>query len=117
MPPLCERNEETTENTQDFDWIRHKYEDHICGFVAQLDSSFRKATLEQAETWSKMEKADGAIWKETVGFIRWEKKVSNSSKKRRIQGIFVGHHDRTRAIPYIAKSGIVRSNKSDQGRP
>ena len=32
----------------------------------------------------------------------------NSSRKRRIQGIFVGHHDRTRAIPYIAKSGIVR---------
>ena len=32
----------------------------------------------------------------------------NSSRRRRIQGIFVGHHDRTRAIPYIAKSGIVR---------
>ena len=32
----------------------------------------------------------------------------NSSVKRRIQGIFVGHHDRTRAIPYIAKSGILR---------
>ena len=28
--------------------------------------------------------------------------------KRKIQGIFVGHHDRTRAIPYIAKSGSVR---------
>ena len=25
-----------------------------------------------------------------------------------IQGIFVGHHDQTRAIPYIAKSGTVR---------
>ena len=36
----------------------------------------------------------------------------NSSRKRRIQGIFVGHPDRTRAIPYIAKSGIVR----DQSR-
>ena len=32
----------------------------------------------------------------------------NSSVKRIIQGIFVGRHDRTRAIPYIAKSGIVR---------
>ena len=28
--------------------------------------------------------------------------------KRRIQGIFVGHHDRTRATSYITKSGIVR---------
>ena len=27
---------------------------------------------------------------------------------RIIQGIFVGHHDRTRAIPYIANSRIVR---------
>ena len=25
-----------------------------------------------------------------------------------IQGILVGHHDRTRAIPFIIKSGIVR---------
>ena len=32
----------------------------------------------------------------------------NSIVKRIIQAIFVGHHDRTRAIPYIAKSGIVR---------
>ena len=32
----------------------------------------------------------------------------NSSVKRRIQGIFLRHHDRTRAIPYIAKSGVVR---------
>ena len=38
----------------------------------------------------------------------------NSSRKRRIQGIFVGHHDRTRAIPCIAKSGIVRGQKSDK---
>ena len=34
-----------------------------------------------------------------------------SSRKRRIQGILVGHRDRTRATPHIAKSGIVR-NKS-----
>ena len=27
---------------------------------------------------------------------------------RIIQGTFVGHHDRTRAIAYIAESGIVR---------
>ena len=26
----------------------------------------------------------------------------------KIQGIFVGHHDRTRTIPCIVRSGIVR---------
>ena len=31
-----------------------------------------------------------------------------------IQGILVGHHDRTRAISYIIKSGIVRGKKSDK---
>ena len=43
-------------------------------------------------------------------------KGMNSSVKRRIQGIFVGHHDRTRAIPNIAKSGIVTA-QVEQGRP
>ena len=28
--------------------------------------------------------------------------------KRTIQGIFVGYHDRTSGISYMAKSGIVR---------
>ena len=28
--------------------------------------------------------------------------------KHIIQGMFVGHHDRTRTISYITKSGIVR---------
>ena len=32
----------------------------------------------------------------------------SSFVKRIIQGIFVGHHDRTRAILHITKSGIVR---------
>ena len=41
-------------------------------------------------------------------FHKIEEDGINSSVKRRIQGIFVGHHDRTRAIPHIAKSGIVR---------
>ena len=31
-----------------------------------------------------------------------------SSVKRTIQEVFVCHHDRTRTIPYITKSGIVR---------
>ena len=34
----------------------------------------------------------------------------NSFVKCIIQGIFVGHHDRTRAISYITKSGTVRGN-------
>ena len=42
------------------------------------------------------------------GFTKFGKEVINSFVRRMIQGIFVGHHDRTRAILYIAKSGIVR---------
>ena len=43
-----------------------------------------------------------------LGFYKIGEEGISSSVKRRIQGIFVGHHDRTRAIPYVAKSGIVR---------
>ena len=43
------------------------------------------------------------IWFQKIG-----EEGINSTRKRRIQGIFVGHRDRTRAIPYIAKSGGVR---------
>ena len=50
-----------------------------------------------------MEKADGAIWFHKIGV-----EGTNSFVKRMIQGIFVGHHDRTRAIFFITKSGIVR---------
>ena len=42
------------------------------------------------------------------GFKGLEKKVLTQFLKRRVQGTFVGHHDRTRAIAYIAKIGIVR---------
>ena len=45
---------------------------------------------------------------ENFWFHKIREEVINSFVKRIIQGIFVGHHDRTRAIPYIAKSGIVR---------
>ena len=45
----------------------------------------------------------GKFWFHKIG----EESI-NSSVTRRIQGIFLRHHDRTRAIPYIAKSGVVR---------
>ena len=34
--------------------------------LLKLDSSFRNAILEQNENWSKMEKANGAIWREIL---------------------------------------------------
>ena len=47
-----------------------------------------------------------------IGEKFWFHKIGedgiNSCVKRMIQGIFVGRHDRTGAIPYIAKSRIVR---------
>ena len=46
------------------------------------------------------------IWFRKIG----EEGIS-SFVKRIIQGIFVGHHDRTRAILNMTKSGIVRSKK------
>ena len=39
-----------------------------------------------------------------------EEEGINSTLKRRIQETFVGHQDRTRAIPYIAKSAGVRGH-------
>ena len=41
-------------------------DEHNTKVVAQLDSSFRSATLEQNENWSKMEKTNGAIWREDL---------------------------------------------------
>ena len=40
--------------------------------------------------------------------------VLKSFVKCIIQGIFVGHHGRTRTISYITRSGIVRRQKSDK---
>ena len=45
---------------------------------------------------------------EKIWFHKIGEEGINSFVKRIIQGIFVGHHDRTRAILYITKSGIVR---------
>ena len=56
-----------------------------------MDSSFRNAILEQNDNCR-----------------RWRKPTAQLGEKMWFQGIFVGHHDRTRATSYIAKSGIVR---------
>ena len=45
---------------------------------------------------------------EKIWFRKNGEEGIKSTVKRRIQGMFVGHQDRTRAIPYIAKSGTVR---------
>ena len=42
------------------------------------------------------------------GFHKIGEEGNSSFVKRTIQGIFVGHHDQTRAILYITKSGIVQ---------
>ena len=45
---------------------------------------------------------------EKIWFHQFGEEGISSFVKRIIQGIFVGHHDRTRAIESITKSGIVR---------
>ena len=62
----CERNEETMQNSQEFGWTEHNCEYRRWHFVVQLDSSFRSAILEQTENWSRMEEANGAIWREDL---------------------------------------------------
>ena len=54
---------------------------------------------------------------EKIWFQKIEEEGIKSSRKRRIQGIFVGHQDRTRAIQYIAKSGGVRRIISNEHMP
>ena len=55
-----------------------------------------------------MEKANGAIWRESL-VVRYVGEDGVSSfASRMTQGIFVGHHDRTRADMCITKNGVVR---------
>ena len=56
------------------------------------------------QTWRK----PMAQFGEKVLFHKIGEEGISSFVKRMIQGIFVGHHYRTRAILYITKSGIVR---------
>ena len=67
-------------------------------FRCSIGFSFRNAILEPNQNWSKMENAKGATWREKFVLINLEKEVVSSFVKRMIQRIFVGHHDRTRAI-------------------
>ena len=50
----------------------------------------------------------GCRGKESINGAVLEKKSLTSSVKRIIQEVFVCHHDRTRTISYITKSGFVR---------
>ena len=56
------------------------------------------------ENWSKMEKANDAIWRESL----WCRKIGedgvSSFACRMTQGIFVVHHDRTGAVLCITKN-------------
>ena len=50
------------------------------------------------------------IWFHTIG-----EEGINSYVKRRIQGIFVGHHGRTRTIPYMPRVELCEA-RAGQGR-
>ena len=69
---------------------------------------FTMQVLNKNGNWSKMEKANGAIWRKIDWFHLIEEECINSFEKQIIQGIFVGHHDRTRAMSCITTSGSVR---------
>ena len=45
---------------------------------------------------------------ETVWFRKIGEDGVSSYASRMTQGIFVGHHDRTRTISYVTRSGLVR---------
>ena len=49
----------------------------------------------------------------------WFRKIGedgvSSFANRMTQGIFVGHHDRTRAVLCITKNGVVRYSVADGG--
>ena len=80
-----------TDDTLLLNWIPH--------FAVQFLNKMRTC-----RRWRK----PTAQFGEKTWFHKIGEEGINSLVKRIIQGIFVGHHDRTRAIPYIAKSGIVR---------
>ena len=64
-------------------------------------------TSEIDENWSKIEKADGAIWRESLDSVNWRRRCQFFAS-RMTQGIFVGHHCQTGAVFCIAKNGVVR---------
>ena len=89
-----------TDEVSLLNWIPH--------FAVQLLNKMRTG-----RRWRKpMVQFGEKIWLHNNG-----KEGINTSVKRRFQGIWVGHHDRTRAIPFSIKSGIVLGHTSGQGRP
>ena len=65
---------------------------------------FAMQCLNKNENWSKMEKSQWRNLERKNWFHKIGEEGISSFVKRIIQGIFVGHHDRTRAILYITKS-------------
>ena len=70
-------------------------------------------TSEIEENWSKMEKANGAIWRK-FGFEKIGEDGVISFASHMTQGIFVGHHDRTGAVLCITRNGVVGGKKLDK---
>ena len=54
-----------------------------------------------------MEKPSGAMWRESLVSLNWRRRCQFLAS-RMTQGIFVGHHDRTGAVLYNTKNGVVR---------
>ena len=80
-----------TDDVSLLNWIPH--------FAGQFLNKLRIGSLHPKVQFGKK------IWFQKIG-----EEGINSTRKRRIQGIFVGHRDRTRASPYIAKDGGVRGH-------
>ena len=100
MSPPGERNEETIQKSQDFGGMQHQCEDHRSNFEAAV-KPLNKRKIDRR--WRKPRVQFGMkIWFQKIG-----EEGINSTLKRRTQGMFVGHQDRTRVILYIAKSGRV----------
>ena len=87
----CSTNVKITNDISRLNWIPH--------FAVKL---LHKRRIDRR--WKKPRLQFGIqIWFQKNG-----EEGINSTLKRRTQGIFVGHQDRTRAILYIAKSGSMR---------
>ena len=77
-------------------------------FAAQVINKMRIGKdgkrVRNEENWSKMEKANGAIWIEKVLFRKIGEDGVSSFASCVTQGICVGHHDRTEAVLSITKN-------------
>ena len=83
-------------------------------FAAQVMNKMR---IDKDGKTSEM-RGTGRRWRKPMapfGDKVWFRKVGeegvSSFASRMTQGIFVGHHDRTRAVLFIAKNGVVRGKR------